>query len=120
MKKLNRIVTEIVGWVFLAFAMLITITVFVIFNSQPAILVGATACTGILFAVMGFGFLLLERFSDLKIKIIETDGDIDKRDYKQDESDESEKNKQNWIIFGIVIGIVAIGIALIPVIFKTQ
>ena len=123
MNKWSQIVNEITGWIFIAVAFLFAIDVLQKLSEAPAIVVGYEASIGVLFAILGFGFLFLRRIEDMK-KLAIRGNEIDDNDYKPNvfykENNTENKNKQNWIIVGIVIGIVAIGIALIPVIFKIQ
>jgi len=112
MRKWNKIITEIVGWLFILMAFLYMGDILLqIVNEQPAIAVGGTASVGILFAVMGFGFIFLNRIDEIKYNSRSPESD----EYAdQLMRQEVEKRQHNWIVIGIAIGIVLIILATLP------
>ena len=113
MKKINHIMTEVLGWFFLILSILTVGTVLVTFNDQPAMLIGAVSCIGIFFAVLGFGFLFLDRIEHIKSSMEGTKAEPMER--SEELQQKNDNKKRNWMIIGIVAVIILIVIALIPV-----
>jgi len=112
-RKLNRIITEIVGWVFLVMAFSFVTEVFQKMSEEsPAIVVGGAASVGVFFAVLGFGFLFLNRVEEIKYNSRTPEND----EYAEEIlKQEEEKKNHNWLVIGIIVAAALIAVALLPV-----
>jgi len=111
MKKWSRIANEITGWLFLIMAFLFALEVLQgIGKEQPAIVVGGSAQAGVLFAVIGFGFLFMNRIEEIKYNSRSVEND----EYVEYIQREEEKKQRNWVVIGIAVGVVLIILASLP------